>query len=80
MNTMKAISTDPVLKNLDRLIPDVEALYKDVHAHPELSMRESSSAASWRESARPALLVCSAMAWVAGHSCAPTIKGIHKLR
>ena len=24
--------------SLDRLIPDLEALYKDVHAHPELSI------------------------------------------
>jgi hippurate hydrolase len=35
-----AIASDPVLKNLDRLIPDLEALYKDLHAHPELSMQE----------------------------------------
>jgi len=41
MNTTKAAATEPVLKNLDRLIPDLEALYKDIHAHPELSMQES---------------------------------------
>ncbi len=37
------MSTNPkdmVLKNLDRLLPDLEALYKDIHAHPELSMQE----------------------------------------
>ena len=33
--------TDAVLKNLDNLLPDLEALYKDVHAHPELSMQET---------------------------------------
>jgi len=44
MNTAKAISTEPVLKNLDRLIPDLEALYKDIHAHPELSMQETRTA------------------------------------
>jgi hippurate hydrolase len=36
--------TDPILKNIDRLLPDIEALYKDVHAHPELSMQESRTA------------------------------------
>jgi len=44
MNNPKAASTEPVLKNLDRLIPDLEALYKDVHAHPELSMQETRTA------------------------------------
>ncbi len=37
-------STDAFLKNLDRLLPDLEALYKDVHAHPELSMQETRTA------------------------------------
>jgi metal-dependent amidase/aminoacylase/carboxypeptidase family protein len=32
--------TDQVLAGLGRLLPDIEALYKDVHAHPELSMQE----------------------------------------
>jgi len=44
MNTTKAAATEPVLKNLDRLIPDLEALYKDIHAHPELSMQETRTA------------------------------------
>src|SRR5690349_19388160 len=44
MNTTKATATEPVLKNLDRLIPDLEALYKDIHAHPELSMQETRTA------------------------------------
>ncbi len=39
MNAAKTSSADPVLKNLDRLLPDLEALYTDVHAHPELSMQ-----------------------------------------
>src|ERR1700687_5418123 len=42
MNTTTA--AEPILKNLDRLIPDLEALYKDVHAHPELSMQEARTA------------------------------------
>jgi metal-dependent amidase/aminoacylase/carboxypeptidase family protein len=29
-----------VLTNLGKLLPDLEALYKDIHAHPELSMQE----------------------------------------
>ena len=33
-----------VLANLDKLLPDLEALYKDVHAHPELSMQETRTA------------------------------------
>jgi amidohydrolase len=32
--------TAQVLAGLGRLLPDIEALYKDVHAHPELSMQE----------------------------------------
>ena len=35
-----------VLANLDRLLPDLQALYKDVHAHPELSMQETRTAGS----------------------------------
>src|SRR5689334_10109115 len=37
-------TSDPVLQNLDQLLPDLEALYKDVHAHPELSMQETRTA------------------------------------
>jgi amidohydrolase len=44
MYTSPANLTDPVLKDLDRLLPDLEALYKDVHAHPELSMQETRTA------------------------------------
>src|ERR1051325_7024688 len=44
MNTTKATAADSVLKNLDRVIPDLEALYKDIHAHPELSMQETRTA------------------------------------
>src|SRR6516225_3329218 len=36
----QASSSDTVLRNLDHLLPDLEALYKDVHSHPELSMQE----------------------------------------
>jgi hippurate hydrolase len=33
-----------ILANLPGLLPEIEALYKDVHAHPELSMQESRTA------------------------------------
>lgn len=35
---------DSTMKDLDSLLPDLEALYKDVHSHPELSMRETRTA------------------------------------
>src|SRR5437588_8589002 len=44
MDATKATAAEPVLKSLDRLIPDLEALYKDLHAHPELSMEETRTA------------------------------------
>jgi amidohydrolase len=40
MSTTQASSSDTVLRNLDDLLPDLEAVYKDVHSHPELSMQE----------------------------------------
>src|SRR5689334_5743442 len=40
MANAQALSSDPVLRGLDVLLPDLETLYKDVHAHPELSMQE----------------------------------------
>jgi amidohydrolase len=37
-------ASDPALANLPGLLPDLEALYKDVHSHPELSMHETRTA------------------------------------
>ena len=37
-------SSNAVLKDLDSLLPDLETLYKDIHAHPELSMEETRTA------------------------------------
>jgi hippurate hydrolase len=45
MNTSEASSGDAVFGGLDGVLPDLEALYKDVHAHPELSMQETRTAA-----------------------------------
>src|SRR5689334_8234659 len=38
-------SADSALRNLEAILPELEALYKDVHSHPELSMHESRTAA-----------------------------------
>jgi amidohydrolase len=40
MGNTQASSSDPTLRNLEALLPGLEALYKDVHSHPELSMQE----------------------------------------
>ncbi len=44
MANAQALSSDPALHNLDGILPDLEALYKDVHSHPELSMQETRTA------------------------------------
>jgi hippurate hydrolase len=54
MSTTKASASDPVLKGLDSLIADLEKIYKDVHAHPELSMQEKRTAALAAEQLRAA--------------------------
>ncbi|AMN44128.1 M20 family metallopeptidase [Rhodoplanes sp. Z2-YC6860] len=45
MASKPVISLGPVLRKLDPLLPELEALYKDVHSHPELSMQETRTAA-----------------------------------
>jgi len=44
MSDTQASYSDTVLSNLKSLLPDLEALYKDVHSHPELSMQETRTA------------------------------------
>lgn len=39
--TKTSRSSDPALASLSGLLPNLEALYTDVHAHPELSMQET---------------------------------------
>ena len=39
-----AAPAEAILADLDSLLPELEELYKDVHAHPELSMRETRTA------------------------------------
>jgi amidohydrolase len=43
-----------VLANLNTLLPDLESLYKDIHSHPELSMRENRTAGIAAEHLRSA--------------------------
>jgi amidohydrolase len=44
MNSTTRPASEPILKNLGRLLPDLETLYKDLHSHPELSMQETRTA------------------------------------
>jgi hippurate hydrolase len=44
MSNTQPSSSDPTLLKLEGLLPDLEALYKDVHSHPELSMQETRTA------------------------------------
>lgn len=40
----KSSSSGPILANLDGLLPGLEAIYKDIHSHPELSLQEHRTA------------------------------------
>src|ERR1700693_4766167 len=44
MVSNQAGSPDSALRDLERLLPDLADLYKDVHSHPELSMQETRTA------------------------------------
>src|SRR6185437_12686903 len=43
-NKMHDKPLDPILANLCALLPELENTYKDIHAHPELSMQETRTA------------------------------------
>lgn len=47
-------SASLTLSNLKKLLPDLEALYKDIHSHPELSMQETRTAGIAAERLRKA--------------------------
>jgi hippurate hydrolase len=54
MSIDKVSTSDPALRNLDAVLPDLTDLYKDVHSHPELSMQEARTAglaADWLRAA-----------------------------
>jgi hippurate hydrolase len=42
--TMSEENVTGVLANLTATLPELETLYKDIHAHPELSMQETRTA------------------------------------
>src|SRR5688572_30703006 len=44
----------PVLKGLDGLYPELDALYRDLHQNPELSLQEEKTAAKLAERLRKA--------------------------
>jgi hippurate hydrolase len=44
MNAQKARISDHVVANITELLPELESLYTDLHAHPELSMQETRTA------------------------------------
>ncbi|MBU6476834.1 MAG: amidohydrolase [Xanthomonadaceae bacterium] len=54
MNTTATAASNPILQGLGTLLPDLEALYRDVHAHPELSMQETRTAGIAAERLRAA--------------------------
>ena len=48
MNTVLPDPSRTLLANLSDQLPNLEALYKDIHAHPELSMQETARRISLR--------------------------------
>src|SRR6185312_4304607 len=44
MSKTQVSSSNAILRSIDGMLPDLEALYKDVHSHPELSMQETRTA------------------------------------
>src|ERR1700751_2607053 len=44
MAQAQSLASEPALRNLDAMLPDLADLYKDVHSHPELSMQETRTA------------------------------------
>ncbi|HXQ78243.1 MAG TPA: amidohydrolase, partial [Gemmatimonadaceae bacterium] len=45
MNQKTSTPNDVALASLERLLPDLQTLYTDIHSHPELSMQEERTAA-----------------------------------
>jgi metal-dependent amidase/aminoacylase/carboxypeptidase family protein len=45
MALSQASSLGSLSCNLEKLLPELKVLYKDVHSHPELSMQETRTAA-----------------------------------
>jgi hypothetical protein len=51
---MSSTQSNPVLTRLSGLVPELERLYTDLHAHPELSMQETRTAGLAAERLRAA--------------------------
>jgi metal-dependent amidase/aminoacylase/carboxypeptidase family protein len=47
-----AIASDVVLRGLGGDLDDLEALYKDIHRHPELSLQEERTGSPGRRAAQ----------------------------
>src|SRR5690348_13977576 len=54
MSNSIAKNSSTLLANLGGLLPDLESVYKDIHAHPELSMQETRTAGIAADSLRAA--------------------------
>jgi amidohydrolase len=54
MTTTTAAPADTILDGLGKLLPDLQALYTDIHSHPELSMQETRTAGLAAERLRAA--------------------------
>ena len=54
MSSTTSTPADATLANLERLLPDLQSLYTDLHAHPELSMQETRTAGIAAERLRAA--------------------------
>src|SRR5947209_19913399 len=44
MKMQAANASDPMMAKISSILPDLETLYTDIHAHPELSMQETRTA------------------------------------
>ncbi len=53
-NTRTRVTRGSALDHLNDLLPELEALYKDIHAHPEVSMQETRTAGLAAERLRAA--------------------------
>src|SRR5919205_4627525 len=54
MSPTTSTPADAILASLGQLLPDLETLYTDIHAHPELSMQEVRTAGLAAERLRAA--------------------------
>jgi metal-dependent amidase/aminoacylase/carboxypeptidase family protein len=58
-----------VLRDLSKLLPNLEALYKDIHSHPELSMQVTRTAGIAADKLRKAGYEVTTGCRTCTHSC-----------